>query len=149
MAKRVLIGTVTLERDVEMWNHQFGYAASYERLIVKKGEYPIYAYADDLIRKDGIYLGWRNYIGYEGTVIDSNVGGKPGEPTSYHVITYDYLLADMFIDGQSYCEDVRETYELRPEWTIKIHDFVSSFDNKRVFLKHIILKDGEELCYMD
>ena len=147
--KKVLIGTVTLERDVEMWNNQFSYAASYERLMVKKGEYPIYAYADDLERKDGTYLGWRNYIGYDGTVIASNVGGKPGEPTLYHVMTRDYLLADMFLDGYSYCNGVRETYELRPEWTIKIHDFVSSFDNKRVFIKEIVLMDGEELCYMD
>jgi hypothetical protein len=84
--KKVLIGTCKIDKDVKMENRQFGYAASYEDLIVEKGEYPIYAYADDLEKdKDGnISLGWRNFIGFEGKVIASNVGGRPGEATSYH-----------------------------------------------------------------
>lgn len=35
--KKVLIGKVIIDKDVEMVNTQFGYAASYERLMVKKG----------------------------------------------------------------------------------------------------------------
>ena len=144
---KVLIGKVNVERDVEMVNTQFGYAASFERLLVKKGEYPIYAYASDL-ELNGSMLGWCNCIGYEGTVIDGNVGGKPGEPTSYHMMIYDYNLADRFLDGSRYDNGVRETYELRPEWGIELRDFVSSFDNRRVFIKRIVLKDNAELHYM-
>lgn len=145
--KKVLIGKVIIDKDVEMVNTQFGYAASYERLMVKKGEYPIYTYKNDLNR-NGCALGWRNFIGYEGTVIDSNVGGKPGNSTSYDLMIYDYALADHFLDGHSY-DDVRKTYELNPEWGIELHDFISCIDNRRVFTKKIVLKDGAELHYMD
>lgn len=93
-------------------------------------------------------LGWRNFIGYEGTVIDGNVGGKPGDSTRYDLMIYDYNLADHFLDGHSY-DDVRKTYELRPEWGIELHDFISSIDNRRIFIKKIVLKDGAELHYMD
>ena len=145
--KKILIGKVTVDNDVEMINTQFEYAASYEKLLVKKGEYPIYAYANDL-KHNGTALGWRNFIGYEGTVIDGNVGGNPGEPTSYHVMTYDYILADHFLDGHTY-HNGRETYELRPEWDIELHDFISSIDNRRVFTKKIVLKEGYKPHYMD
>ena len=145
--KKVLIGKVIVDNDVEMVNTQFGYAASYERLMVKKGEYPIYAYENDL-KRSGSVLGWRNFIGYEGTVIDGNVGGKPGDSTRYDLMIYDYNLADHFLDGHTY-DDVRKTYELRPEWGIELHDFISSIDNRRIFTKNIVLKDGAELHYMD
>ena len=152
MEKRVLIGTVEIERDVVMWNNQFGYAASFEQLTVPKGVYPVYAFTGDLARdKNGkVSLGWRNYIGYEGTIISGNVGGKPGDHTDYHLMIYDYSLAEYFLEGYSYYDKtVRMTYELRPEWGIELHDFVSSFDNKRIFTKSIFLKDGAELPYME
>lgn len=147
--KRVLIGYARLEKDVEMTNTSFSYAADYERLLVAKGEYPIYAYLDDLeAEKDGkIRLGWRNYIGYEGTVIDGNVGGKPGDATSYHQMNYDYILAELFYQGHDYIELVQEDYILRPEWGIELRDFC--YDGKRNFTMKIVLKDSESICYMD
>lgn len=150
-SKKVIIGYVTLPKDTEMHNNQFEYAASFEHLLVPAGKYPIYAYAKDLDRSRGyVRLGWRNYVGYEGTVIASNVGGKPGEKTGYHLMTQDYILADAFFNGHDACLHYldRREYELRPEWTIKVHDFVSSFDGKRVFMAEVVLKDGAELEYM-
>lgn len=95
MSKKVLIGTVTLDRDLVMDNNQFSYAADHERLMVRKGSYPIYAFDDDLQKSKGgkTSLGWRNQIGFEGDVISSTIGGKPGEHTSYHQVVYDYTLA--------------------------------------------------------
>ena len=149
MARKVLIGTVSIEKDIIMTNEQFSYAADFERLMVKAGEYPIYAYAEDFERGTGcVRLGWRNYIGFEGTVIYSNVGGMPGEKTSYHQMVYDYILADTFCDGFEYYQhSVRAEYQLRPEWTIVLSDF--DYDGKRHFIKRIVLKDGVELHYMD
>lgn len=147
--KKVLIGTVTLEKDCPMVNGQFSYAADYERIAVTKGEHPIYAYADDLEKTaDGkTRLGWRNYIGYDGTVIDGNVGGKPGDKTSYHKMAYDHTLAQLFFEGHEYIQNVRMNYELRPEWGIELRDFV--YDNKRHFTMHIVLKDGAALTYIE
>lgn len=145
--KKVLIGKVIVDNDVEMVNTQFGYAASYEVLKVKKGEYPIYAYENDLERS-GSVLGWRNYIGYEGTLIDGNVNGKPGDSTRFDMMIFDYDLADNFLNGHTYA-NVRKTYELNPEWKIELHELISSIDDRRVFIKKIVLKDGAELHYMD
>ena len=74
---KITIGTIKLDRDTEMTNTQFSYAADFETLIVPKGEYTIYADSADLeIRNGRVYLGWRNYIGYEGTVKAGNVGDR-------------------------------------------------------------------------
>lgn len=149
--KKVLIGTVEIERDVEMFNNQFGYAASFEQLKVEKGIYPIYAYEGDLKREGGkVRLGWRNYIGYEGTLIAGNVGGKPGEHTSYHLMVYEYTLAEHFLSGHSYYDKVvRMTYELRPEWTLELGDYISSYDNRRHFYTEVVLKEGAEFTYIE
>lgn len=154
--KKIRIGSVTLENDVVMENQQFQYAASFERLKVSQGTYPIFVYADDVRKVDGkIQLDWRNYIRFDGTVISGNVGGEPGEHTTYSVMTYDYILADYFIKGYSDIRDeadgkrVRCNYELAPEWGIEIDDFVSGIDNKRCFAKRIFLKDSNNVPYMD
>lgn len=149
MSKKVLIGTVTLDRDLEMDNNQFGYAADHERLMVRKGSYPIYAFDDDLQKsKDGkISLGWRNQIGLEGDVISSTIGGKPGEHTSYHQMVYDYTLADLFCEGHEYHGMCRMEYELRPEWGIELHDF--RYDGKRHFSKEVVLLVNDEIKYME
>lgn len=147
--KKALIGTVKLDRDVEMDNNRFSYAADHERLLVRKGEYPIYAYADDLQRsRDGkISLGWRNFIGFEGEVITSTIGGKPGEKTSYNQMVYDYTLADLFCDGHEYEGLCRMEYDLRPEWGIELHDF--RYDGKRQFTKNVFLMVDDEIKYVD
>lgn len=143
MERKVIIGTVTVTKDKEMYNYQFQYAASFERLLVKAGTYPIFAYESDIEKKNGqTHLGWRNYIGYEGTVIASNVGGHPGEVTCYNQMVRDYTLADLFVKG--YNRDWDEEFELAPEWGIELVDFISIYDNKRIFLKKIVLKDGAE-----
>ena len=145
--RKIKIGTVTVTRDEEMWNNQFQYAASFEHLLVKAGTYPIYTYESHLEKRNGkVRLDGAGFIGFEGTVIASNVGGKPGHPTSYHIHTYNYLLAHSFLEGHDF--HYRHEYELAPEWGIEIHDFVSSFDNKRVFCLDIILKDGMEYKVM-
>ena len=149
MARKVMIGTVSIEKDIIMTNGQFSYAADFERLMVKAGEYLIFTYTDDFNHDvKHIQLGWRNYIGFEGTVIESSVGGKPGENTSYFQFVYDYCLADLFIEGHEYYEhNVRAEYQLRPEWGIVLHDF--EFGGKRLFTKNIVLKEGAELHYID
>lgn len=146
MAKKVLIGTVTLEKDVVMYNNQFQYTASFEELKVEKGTYPIYTYEDEY--RDGRLHG--AYLGFEGTVVAGNIGNKVGSHSRYDQYWYGYSLADCFIDGYDYVEKIiRREFELRPEWGIKLDDFVSSFDSKRCFVKSIVRKDGAELTYMD
>lgn len=155
--KKIRIGSVTLENNVVMDNLQFQYAASYERLEVPQGTYPIFVYADDVRNYDGkIQLDWRNYIRFEGTVISGNVGGNPGDHTTYSVMTYDYILADYFMKGYTDIYDdydrhkrVRCNYELAPEWGIEINDFISCIDGKRMFAKRIFLKDSDNVPYMD
>lgn len=148
--RRILLGTVTLEKDVVMYNNQFQYAASFEQLNVPKGEYPIYTYESNLKKRDGkIGLGYLNFLGFEGTVLSGNIGNKPGDHSYYHLCTYEYMLADHFLEGYDYYDKIiRATYELRPEWGIELHDFVSSFDGKRCFTKNLFLKEGYELTYM-
>lgn len=145
MSKKVLIGTVKLERDMEMTNSQFSYAADYETLMVKKGEYPVYAYADDLGEsKNGkISLGWRNYIGFSGEVISNSFGDKPGSKTEYHQMNYDYILAADFLRGKDYPME----YILRPEWGLELKEF--EYDGKRHFAIKVVLKDSEKLTYID
>ena len=150
MEKRVLIGTVSLNHEKVMTNLQFQYAASFEELLVPEGEYPITAYEGDLVTRNGVTaLGWRNYIEFEGTVIRGNVGGKPGDKTSYCPMEYDYDLAELFLKGHTYSDGVLSTFSLRPEWDIVIHDFISDFDGQRKFVLGIRLKDGADLPYMD
>ena len=150
--RKVLIGTVTLEHDVIMENREFQYAASFEQLEVKAGEYPIYAYESDLNwRKDGTKeLGWRNYIGYEGTIISSNVGGKKGDHGYYHTHIYDYQLAEYFTEGHMvpYGAATWRYFDLRPEWNIRVHDWWSDFDNKRKFSLDVVLEHPENITYL-
>lgn len=148
MDKKVLIGTVTLERDQVVWNNQFQYAASFEQLLIPAGEYPIYAYESDLKKdKEGrLTLGWRNYIGYEGTVISGNIGNKPGAHSRYDVMTYDYILAGRFLKGYDYygSQGTKMVYQLRPAWTLEVHDFV--YENReRHFSLRVVKKHGETL----
>lgn len=148
--RKVLLGTITLERDVVMYNNQFQYAASFEQLNVPKGEYPIYTYESNLKKdKDGkVRLGYLNFLGFEGTVLSGNIGNKPGDHSRYDLCVYEYTLADYFLDGYDYYNKIiRAEYVLRPEWGIELHDFVSSFDGKRCFVKALYLKDGEEPTY--
>lgn len=146
MAKKVIIGTVTVNHDTEMHNNQFEYAGSFENLLVKAGTYPIYAYEKDLVKtKDGkVMLGWRNYIGYEGTVLEGNIGNKVGSQSSYHLMIYNYSLADCFTEGRRCDKYHDETYDLWHEWGIVLDDFVSSIDGRRIFTKDVVLKDGKE-----
>lgn len=143
MEEKVLIGTVTLEKDQLMYNNQFGYAASFEELLVPAGEYPVYAYAGDLKHDKDVRLGWRNYIGFEGTLLRGNVGGKPGEHTFYNLMVYDYSLAEHFLKGYSYYDvihcDNRETWKLDPHWTLKLEDW--EYDGERHFSVHVVKKD--------
>ena len=149
MLREVLIGTVRISKDVEMYNHSFSYAADYEHLKVKAGEYPIYAFSYDIdTLKDGtVCLGWRNYVGYEGTIISNSFGDKPGEETSYHQMWYDYLLAEAFIKGHEHIDGVEYEYELRPEWTVITREY--NYDGKRVFGNKVVLKDGESFTYKE
>ena len=148
--RRILLGTVSLERDVVMWNNQFQYAASFEQLNVPKGEYPVYTYESNLKKRHGkVELGYLNFLGFEGTVLSGNIGNKPGDHSRYDLCVYEYTLADNFLEGYDYYDKTtRATYELRPEWGIELHDFVSSFDGKRCFVKSLFLKDGCEPTYM-
>ena len=149
MGKKVLIGTVTLDHDIEMDNREFAYAASFEVLKVEKGEYPIYAYVGDLDRHSGTTeLGWRNYIDYEGTVVAGNVGNEVGAHSHYHTHVYNYELARRFLEMRECNGLCQFTYNLRPEWGIAIYDFVSQFDNRRIFTKGVVLKDEENITYM-
>ena len=139
---KVLFGTVSIDRDVQMHNNQFQYAASFEDLLVPAGEYPIYAYEDDLEHRGGkTYLGWRNYIGFEGTCLRGNIGNKPGEHTSYHVMVYDYDLAECFLHGHDYPisgSTVMYTYKLLPKWQLEVRDF--EYDGERLFGLKVVQK---------
>lgn len=151
--KHILIGTITLEKDVVMYNNQFQYAASFEQLMIPAGEYPVYAREDGLDTRRGRTEVKDGYIGFEGTVLAGNVGGKPGEPSSYHQMWYGYNLAECFLNGHDYNNnvryDVRRDWVLRPEWGLDITDFNSGIDGRRLFSLNIALKDGAELTYLD
>lgn len=141
MERKVLLGKVVIDQDIEMHNMDFEYAASFEDLLVKRGEYPIYTYESSL-KEDGGKIrltGYRNYFGYEGTVLASNVGGKKGEHTTYTPSTYAFMLAEMFVQGHD--AYFKKEYVLRPEWEIEIEDYISSCDDKRHFMFNIVLKD--------
>jgi hypothetical protein len=151
MSKKVLIGSVILERDTVFHNNEFQYAASFEELKVPKGEYPVYAYESEVVKRgDRTIIARGGYIGFEGTVLSGNIGNKPGEHSSYHPFSYDFMLADHFVEGHSYYNKIdRAEWVLRPEWGIVLNDNISSFDGKRYFTKDIFLKDGCEVTYME
>lgn len=140
MAK-VIIGKAILKKDVVM-EDSFQYAESFERILVKAGEYPIYSYEVDLKHRDGVtMLGWRNHIGYEGTVIDSNVGGKAGEKRTYYTCLYDYELAEMFFNGRGNVMSntyLYITYELANNWTLKLEEF--EYNGERHFSMKVVQK---------
>lgn len=144
MDKVVLIGTVTLEKDQVMCNTQFQYAASFEELLVPKGEYPVYAYEGDLNRNRGdVSLGWRNYIGYEGTVLRGNIGNKIGDRSRYDLMVYDYTLAEHFLKRHGYWDliryDNRMEWKLDPHWTLKLEEW--EYEGKRKFSVRVVRKD--------
>lgn len=148
--RKIMVGTVELERDVEMLNTSFQYAASFEKLKVSKGVYPIYAYESDIRNRNGKRSIGAAYIGYDGTVLASNVGGKPGEKTTYDPFGYGYSFAHDFLQGSDYTQQYgQRNFVLNAEWEINIHDFVSDYDNKRCFLLEIALKDGEKYTYCE
>ena len=145
--KPFMIGTVKLDRDTVMTNTSFSYAADWQQINVPAGEYPIYGYKT--MNYDGkVHVDWQNYIGYEGTICGGNVG-TIGDKAHYCVQSYGYSLAQHFIDGHAYEGYTRIDFTLRPEWGIVISDFVSSFDNKRIFVLGLELKDGAEMTYME
>lgn len=149
--RKILIGTVTLDRDTVMWNNQFQYAASFEQLEVKAGEYPIYTYESNLKERNGRYYpDYLNFLGFEGTVISGNIGNKPGDHSSYHLCVYEYQLADYFLNGHEYFNKMtRGEYVLRPEFGIELHDFVSSIDGRRIFTLSLYVKDMDKLTYIE
>lgn len=151
--KHILIGTITLEKDVVMYNMQFQYAASFEQLNVPAGEYPVYAREDGLQTRQGRTEVKDGYIGFEGTVLAGNVGGKPGEHSHYNQMWYGYNMAECFLNGHDYNDnvryDVRRDWVLRPEWGLEITDINSCIDGRRLFSLNIALKDGAEVTYMD
>lgn len=149
MSKKILLGTIALERDTVLMNTSFQYAASFEELKVEKGEYPIYTYASDLRKtRDGILEVDCAYFGFEGTVLRGNVGGKPGDHTYYSTYVRGYDLAQYVLDGHKYFNKIdRATIELRAEWELKVSDFISSYDNKRVFCLDVVLKEDAEIEY--
>ena len=146
--KKVLIGTVVLDRDTEMHNASFSYAADFEDVLVPKGEYPIFAYEVDIeVGKDGgKQLGRNAFFGYEGTVLRGSFGGV-GTHTSYNADVYDYELARMFIEGHD--SKFHKEYRLRPEWYPKLVEAKSILDGRRIFTYDLCLKDGAEMIYME
>ena len=135
---KVLIGSITIKKDTQMFNGQFQYAASFEELLVPAGEYPIYTDEADLRFENGTArLGWRNYIGYEGTVIRGNVGGKQGDRTRVDEHIYDYELAKLFLDGH---DKNGNEYTLFDNWYLTIRE--CHYEGKRLFAIDII-KKGE------
>lgn len=143
MAKeKLIVGYCTVKKDEMMYNRSFQYAASYEDVLVPAGKYPVVAFKDDLLKDGGkMKLGWRNYIEYEGTVVASNVGGKPGEKTYYCPMIYDYQLAQYFLNGgdETVGWNERHEYELAPEWELNIHEY--KWDGVRRFGLDVVLKE--------
>ncbi len=131
--KKVLIGTVHVEKDTIMLNQQFTYAADFEELNVKAGDYPVYTYADELERHDDrVILGHgTHYIGFTGTLVRSSFKGTPGEETHFHPMCYAYQLADGFLRGHELFQGVRLDYTLRPEWGMFVDE--CAYDGKRLF----------------
>lgn len=147
---KVLIGSVTLEEDVVMENRSFEYARSFERLSVKAGEYPIYAYENDLDKRNGrTELGWRNYIGFRGIVLNNSWDNGKGEESHYSVHCYNYTLAELFLKGFEYYPHttIRMTYKLNKEWELKVHEF--EWEGERKFSLRVVLKDGMEKTFME
>ena len=149
MERKILIGTVTLDRDAVMFNSQFQYAASFEEIKVAAGTYPVYAYEGDLVHtENGLSLGWRNYIGFEGTVLRGNVGNKIGDHSHYCPMCYNYELAQYFVDGFKYRDIVRFDYILDDSFEIKIHDFYSPVSEKRMISLILCLKENATPKYI-
>ena len=145
MGKSILVGTVTLDHETVMENYSFQYAASFEKLSVPAGTYPIVCDHTNYDRKDRTALSGFCYMLFKGTCLAGNVGTKVGDPTYYAAHIYDYELARKFIDGSKFSYPTRYTYELRPEWEIELEDIV--YNGKRIFGFDIVLKDGETIHY--
>ena len=150
MEKKVLVGYVTLEKEHVFHNNQFQYAASFEELKVPAGTYPIYTYQSELKERDGRVIVDDAWIGYTGTIIASNVGGKPGNKGEYHQYRRGYCLADAFLDGHEYFgfgTTEQQEFELALEWEIVVNDCV--YEGKRFFTKSIVLKKREQPLVFD
>lgn len=148
--RRILIGTVNLDRDTEMFNNAYEYAASFENVLVPAGTYPVYCYSSDIKPRGERLVLDGGYLGYEGTLLSGNVGGKPGDHTDYHPRAYNFMLAEWFFNGYVHIYEqpyTTKVFELRPEWRLDLADFFSAFDNRRVFTMDLVL-DGEP-TYMD
>lgn len=149
--KKYLVGTVTQDHDREMINTSFSYAADFEQILVKAGTYPIYVYADDLVKHDVIIVG-SVYIGYHGVVLSGNVGNKAGVNSKYHPYRYGYDMAAAFLRGHD--DYNREKwydvhYEIGSAFTVRVCDFISSYDGKRILHLQLIRKDGTDLIEME
>lgn len=148
MSDGVLIGYRILKEDTVMVKNDYECAAWYERLLVKAGKYPIYAYRLSHYMKDGVYVtevDWSNYIHYEGTIIDDYFGtlycGVPistydekkntGKKTQYSQHIYCYSLAKAVLNGSG-------EYELLPEYKAESIDFKSSYDGEQHTAHHIL-----------
>ena len=149
MEKKILIGTVTIDRDVVMFNSQFQYAASFEEIKVTAGTYPIFAYEGDLtITENGLTLGWRNYMRFDGIVKRGNVGNKIGDRSHYSPMCYNYELAQYFVDGFKYQDFARLDFILDDAFEIKVSDINSPLTGKRMFSLKICLKENAQPKYI-
>lgn len=143
--KKFLIGYTTIEKDRVMYNNQFSYAASYEVILVKAGKYPIYVSEDDLRKYGDRTVVDGGYYGYTGTVVESNVGGKPGQETRYDLYTYGFSLAEEFLNGYKSLgigTIERDKMELCPEWGLNIADFM--YYDERVLCLELIKKSDAQ-----
>ena len=150
MKNRVLIGTVTLEKDLIMLNTSYQYAASFEELNIPKGEYQIWADESDLHRrKDGHLYADSMFIEYKGTFTRGNVGNKIGSNSEYRPFLSGYNIAQWFLNKHNYLEKEwwAKEFILDNSWTIIVDDFIS-FDGSRVMMLDIVLKDNAELKYL-
>lgn len=151
MKNRVLIGTVTLEKDLIMLNTSFQYAASFEELKVQKGVYQIYSYESEFVkRKNGEIILDMAFIEYHGTVTRGNVGNNPGDQACYAPYIRDYDLAEYVLTKHNLLEKEwwAKTYRIDDAWEIYVEDFISIFDNERKISIGIRRKPGTELKYL-
>ena len=149
--KKYLVGIVTLDQDREMTNTSFSYAADYETILVKAGSYPIYVYDDDLKKYDDEIIVESVRIGYNGIVLESNVGNKPGTNSEYHRYRYGYDMAAAFLRGHD--DYNREKwydvhYIIGAAFTVCVHDFIS-YDGERILCLQLVRKDGTDLIEME
>ena len=150
MDKKILVGYVTLEKEHVFHNNQFQYAASFEDLKVSAGTYPVYTYKSQLKEYHGRTVVEDARIGYTGTIIASNVGGKPNDKGEYNQYRRGYCLADAFIDGYEYFglgTTEKQDFDLSLEWELVINE--GHYEGKRFFTKSIVLKKGEQPLYFD